>query len=95
MTTTTTETIRVIAFREADAWVAQCLEHDISAQGSDFPTCMRRLTATLNAESAYTMKEHGEEFATIDPAPKTFFDMFEDAMGESLRADNMEWKIAA
>jgi len=94
MTTKNTETIRVIAYREADMWVAQCLEHDISAQGCDFETCMRRLTATVNAEAEYTLKNHGSEFASIDRAPKTYFDMFE-AVGESLRADNMELKIAA
>ena len=94
MTTTTTESIRVIAFREGDTWVAQCLEHDISAQGHDFQTVVRRLTATVNCESQYTIKKHGVEFATIDPAPRTFFDMF-DAAGESLRSDNMEYKIAA
>lgn len=95
MTTNNTETIRVIAYREDEMWVAQCLEYDISAQGHSFQACMRRLTATVNAESEYTLKRHGSEFATIDSAPQTYFDMFEAAMGESLRADNMEWKIAA
>lgn len=94
MTTTTSESIRVVAFREGDMWVAQCLEHDISAQGCDFQTAMRRLTATVNCESQYTLKNHGAEFATIDPAPEVFFAMF-DAAGDSLRADNMEYKIAA
>jgi hypothetical protein len=56
---------------------------------------MRRLTATVNCESDYTVRKHGVEFATIDPAPQILFDLFETGSGESLHADNMEWKIAA
>lgn len=96
MTTTNTETIRVIAFREADMWVAQCLEYDISAQGVDFPTVVRRLSATLGCEADYTTKKHGKAFATIDPAPETFFNMFDAIECEAmLGADNMALKIAA
>lgn len=96
MANTESNTIRVIAYREGDMWVAQCLEHDISAQGADFQTVMRRLAATLHCEADYTKEKHGEAFATIDAAPETFFHMFEAAEGEALRAaENMELKIAA
>lgn len=96
MATTQTDTIRVIAYREADMWVAQCLEYDISAQGSDFQTTMRRLTATVHCEADYTSKKHGKAFATIGSAPETFFHMFDAAEGEAMRAaENMALKIAA
>jgi hypothetical protein len=95
MSTVNRESIRVIVYREGDAWVAQCIEHDISAQGCDFQTAMRRLTATVNAESSYTVKKHGKEFASIDPAPKIFADMFEAGEQSLIAAENLELRIAA
>lgn len=94
MTTTNTDTIRVIAYREGDTWVAQCLEYDISAQGADFETAKRRLAATVNCEAQYTREKHGEAFKGIEPAPSIFAAMF-DSLQESLRTDNLEYKIAA
>jgi hypothetical protein len=94
MATTNTDVIRVVAFREGDVWVAQCLEHDISAQGATFQDAMRRLTATVNVECEFTLEKHGKEFANIDPAPEKFKRMFE-AAEQSLQSENMEWRIAA
>lgn len=94
MATTNTNMIRVIAFREDDVWIAQCLEHDISSQGATFQDAMRRLTAAVNAECEYTREKHGEPFANIDAAPEKFERMF-DEVQQSLQADNMEWRIAA
>jgi hypothetical protein len=96
MAKTNPDTIRVIAYREPDSWVAQCLEYDISSQGADFQTAMARLQATVNCEADYTRRKHGEAFKSIGPAPRIFFDMFEAADGEAMRAsENMELKIAA
>lgn len=64
--------IRVIAYRDGDSWVAQCLEYDISAQGSDFDTAMQRLEIVVNAQCEYTQREYGQAFARIDPAPQAF-----------------------
>jgi hypothetical protein len=94
MATTNSEAIRVIAFREGDKWIAQCLEYDISAQGVAFQDAMRRLTLTVNAEFEYTREKHGEAFANIAPAPEEFEAMFA-TIELSLQSDNLEWKIAA
>ena len=94
MTTCEHDTIRVIAYREGEAWIAQCIEYDICAQGTDFDTAMRRLVGTVNAECRHTLDKHGKEFAGIDPAPPVFADLFE-AGHQSLRTDNMELRIAA
>ena len=94
MTTCEHDTIRVIAYREADAWVAQCIEYDICAHGDDFDTAMRRLTGTVNAECRHTMEKHGKVFEGIDPAPAIYADWF-DAAHQTLHTDNMELRIAA
>lgn len=88
------DTIRVIAYRDGEAWMAQCIEYDICAHGADFDSAMRRLTATVNAECRHTLVKHGEEFAGIDPAPTLFADWF-DAAEQTLRTDSMELRIAA
>lgn len=94
MTSDTQSTIRVVLYRDSDAWIAQCVEYDICAQGSDFETAMRRLIGTVNAESDYTLKKHGEAFKGIAPAPSVFADKF-DAGSQHLHADGMELRIAA
>lgn len=94
MSNTKRDSMRVIIFQQADVWVGQCVEHDISAQGSDFEQMMRRLVATVNAESAYTREKHGDEFATIDPAPAMFAELF-DAGECHLQTETMELRIAA
>ena len=71
------ERLRIIAFQEDGGWVAQCLEHDISAQGTDFDTAIARLVTTVNVEAQFTTREHGQAFAGIDPAPQFFADMYE------------------
>jgi hypothetical protein len=86
--------MRVVIFQDGDVWIAQCLEHDISAQGIDFQSAMRRLTATVAAESRHTQEGGGDEFAGIDPAPEFFHRMFE-ATENSLHADHMEFRVAA
>lgn len=94
MATTNTDTIRVVAYRDGDAWVAQCLEYDIFAQGADFQSAMRRLTATVNLECKHTLAATGTAFGGIDPAPSIFETMF-GAAQQSLMADNYELRIAA
>lgn len=61
--------IRVIIFQEADAWVAQCLEHDIAAQAADLETVRSRLFVTLMAEA--------DSISEIPPAPRHFQEMWD------------------
>jgi len=86
--------IRVVAYRDGDVWVAQCIEYDISAQGANFESAMKRLEIVVNAECEYTKNKFGQPFANIDPAPDAFARRF-DALSESLEIDNMELRIAA
>lgn len=65
-------TIRVIVFEEAGAFVAQCLEYDICAQGSSIEEMRDNLRLTLNAEAAESLKLHGRRFAGIEAAPSFF-----------------------
>jgi hypothetical protein len=64
--------IRVIVFKDDDAWVAQCLEYDIGAQAEDIDTLNERLSAALKMEFKESIEQHGTPFAGIDPAPLRF-----------------------
>ena len=67
--------LRIVLYREDDLWIGQCLEHDIRAQASNVKELENRLVATVEAH-----KEQGG-LADIGPAPKVFFDMWEDSTG--------------
>lgn len=88
------ETIRVLAYRDGDMWVAQCVEFDISTQADDCDTAMRRLEVVMRAECDYTKRRHGKVFANIDAAPDWFGERF-DELTQSLHHENMEYRIAA
>lgn len=65
-------TIRVIVFKDADLWVAQCIEHDIGAQAPDVDTLMARLQVVMSAELKESLDKHKVPFAGIEPAPERF-----------------------
>ena len=77
-----TKQIRVIAYKDGDLWVGQCLEYDIGAQAPDLEQLHRRLVLVIDAERRESMKRHGKPFAGIAPSPAHFQDMWETAAGE-------------
>lgn len=68
MTTAETTKIRVIVFKDADQWVAQALEHDVSVQAPDLDTLRGRMEVALNAEAP---------FEGIGQAPEHFFKLWD------------------
>ncbi len=61
--------VRAVVFPDGGAWIAQCLDYDICAQGPDPVTAQRRFLATLSADLHESMLRHGELFLGIGPAP--------------------------
>jgi hypothetical protein len=55
--------IRVIAFKDGDTWVAQCLEYDIAAIAADLHNLHTRLVIAINAEREESINRHSEPFA--------------------------------
>jgi hypothetical protein len=62
-----TSQIRIIAFREGDQWVAQCLEHDVCVQANDLKTLHARMDVALIVE----------DIGELPPAPERFFQLLE------------------
>jgi hypothetical protein len=68
----TVNKVCVVVFRDANLWVAQCLEYDIGAQAPDLDTLKARLAVTLAFEKETSVELHSTPFAGIDPAPDSF-----------------------
>lgn len=79
---TTGTKIRVIAFKEDDLWVAQCLEYDIGAQAPDLETLNLRLRLALMLEAKESEKNNGEPFSGIEKAPQHYFDLWDKRAGD-------------
>jgi hypothetical protein len=63
--------LRVVVLKDGDIFVAQCLEIDVSAQGTSHEEAMNRLRAALRAEEAEA-KNSGKKLSDIGPAPMAF-----------------------
>ena len=80
---------RVLLSNEENMFVAQCLEHDISVQAEDMETLQRRFEATLLIEM------QSGDLATLPPAPKSFYDKWNEAQELESMFGNTEIRFAA
>ena len=80
-------TIRVVAFKEGDIWVAQCLERDISAQASDLDTLRSRIEVAIEAE---------KPLENLPAAPAYFFSLWDKKSDfqQSGTSDGYEYEMA-
>jgi hypothetical protein len=83
--------MKVIIQREGEFLVAQCLEHDICAQGSNMTELMDRLTLTVELEC----DERGGTLDDIAPAPEEYHKMWGDAFLFEQRQSNYQMAMAA
>lgn len=83
--------IRVLLTVEHSTWVAQCLEYDIAAHGTTIAKAREALGRAFTAQVALAV-HHGEEpLATLKPAPKPYWDLFEQ--GERIRMQPREREL--
>ena len=75
--------VRVLIFREGGAYIAQCLEYDISAFAPDKETLKRRFVNVFGMERNISLDRGGAPFVGIGTAPQHFHDMWKQA--EALR----------
>jgi hypothetical protein len=79
--------VRIVAFKEGDIWVAQCLEHDVCVQAADLDTLRGRMEVALLAESP--LKE-------LPQAPAHFFGLWDrkSDFHQSGKSDGCEYEMA-
>ena len=74
---THTKNLRVLAFPENGTWSAQCVEHDIAAQGSTMHEAVGQLALALAVE----LEMRGGDLSEIAPPPSAIVDKFQDGAG--------------
>jgi hypothetical protein len=87
------DTLRVVIFQEGDIWIAQGLEHDICAQGSDLDALRGRFVATLQAEIDHAREQGKRSLKDIGPAPEHFFQMWEERSSFSSKLGNSDGQV--
>lgn len=82
-----TKDLKVVIFKEADQWVAQCLDHDVCVQGPDLDTVRSRMEVALKAESPLDK---------LPKAPEHFFKMWDrkSDFGNHGRTDGVGYEMA-
>lgn len=75
-----TITLRVVYLREGDSWIAQCLEHDIAAQGKTLPDVEEAFRRTVVGQIMLDLRKGREPFEGIKPAPKMYWRKFDEGL---------------
>jgi hypothetical protein len=75
----TPKILRVLLIPEGDFWVAQCIDHDIAAQGSDPDGARRAFLITLAQQIELDVAKNRVPLEAIKPAPEWYFTAYEHA----------------
>ena len=67
------EKLHIILFEEGDTWAAQCLEHDIAAQGKTMEEAAECLAFTIVAE--FEMRDG--DLSAIQPPPQELRELYQ------------------
>lgn len=68
--------LRVVIFREGEAWVAQCVDYDIAAQAPTPEKLFQRFDMTVDAHLKENEHRGRKAFEGIPEAPERYEDMW-------------------
>ena len=71
--------LNVLLMKDDDVWSAQCLEHNIAAQGETTNKALFELTRTIVGELALRAKRGQEHLSDIPRAPDFYWKAFGEA----------------
>lgn len=66
--------VSVLLHRHGDAWVAQCLEFDVAAQGATIPEAKDNFLNTLETQIRFDLKDGKVPLSGLGPAPRSYRD---------------------
>jgi len=72
MTTPQTFSVSVLLHKDGDAWVAQCIERDVAAQGRTADEAKQRFLNTLADQILLDMATNKEPLVHLNPAPSRY-----------------------
>ena len=73
-------TIKVLFTREGEAWVAQCLEHDIASQGRTVQEAEETFGRTFLGQIMLDLRRGKEPLQGIGPAPRMYWRKFKEGI---------------
>ena len=82
--------LRVLVIHTEEAFVAQCLEHDISVQADDLSSLQKRFEDAVAFEA-----QLGDGIDAIPAAPAHFFNLWDRARELGGAPKNTEMRLAA
>lgn len=89
MSNNQTLSVQVIVYLDADKWVAQCIDHDIAAQGNTRAECMESFVKQMSAEIILSLDLGKVPLSDIPPAPAYFKQLFQKAPFSTLNQDSV------
>ncbi len=66
--------LTILIHRDGPAYIAQCLEHDVAAQGNSSDDCKVRFVKTLRSQIAADLAKGLFPLSELDPAPPKFWE---------------------
>ena len=69
-------TVSVLLLKEQETWVAQCLEHDVAAQGDSIDEALDNFGAVFTGHVMLDVREGREPLTDIPQAPKVYWDRY-------------------
>jgi hypothetical protein len=69
----------VVFFKDRDWWVAQCLEHNLTASSKDPRELNKKLETVLKVQIEADVEAGKAPFSTLPPAPRRFWTLFQSA----------------
>lgn len=73
--------VKVLFMREGEAWIAQCLEHDIAAQGKTLHEAEEIFGRTFVGQLMLDFRRGKEPLQGVRPAPRTYWQKFDEGIG--------------
>ena len=90
--------ISVVAYRDGDLWVAQCVEYDIAARADSLERLPRAFDRALAANMLVNAELGRSKLEGIPPAPSRFKPLFDEAQEiaplEQIRPTEIRMRLA-
>jgi hypothetical protein len=69
--------LRVLIIQQGDLWAAQCIDHDIVAQGKSIKDAKQAFERTVIGQILHDLENHREPLAAFPPAPQKLQELFD------------------
>jgi hypothetical protein len=71
--------LHAVLFEDRGWWVAQCLEHNLTASSKDPQELQKKLLNVLKVQMEADLEAGRAPFSALPPAPRRFWTMFQSA----------------